>query len=306
MRQNYTEKRIEKDVAKLYKEIDNALNNTCPKAEVKSLTNNSWFNEKLKKLRKTLAKDYKRYIRNKSENNEERFRETEKEYKKLCSNTRKESFQKYVSDLENVKQVSNFYKAMNKKKGQTLNRIKNADGEETKSDNDTVNQLFQAHFPEHTELVRTSYKPTKISAEEIVDSNQEWINKGRIIEAINGFKAKKSPGPDELKPIVLKYLPENVIDYLATLYKACVQTNFTPTKWKDTKVIFIPKPGKTEYDKPKSYRPISLSNYLLKTLERLVVWRMERQLIPYPIHNKQHGFLSHKVRKVPSLICVIM
>jgi hypothetical protein len=56
-------------------------------------------------------------------------------------------------------------------------------------------------------------------------------------------------------------------------------------------MIFIPKPGKDSYRHPSSFL---LSNYLLKTLERLVVWRVERELVHFPIHNHQHGFLSHK------------
>ena len=35
-----------------------------------------------------------------------------------------------------------------------------------------------------------------------------------------------------------------------------------------------------------------MSNYLLKTLERLVSWKMDEALIKHPIHPKQHGFQS--------------
>jgi retron-type reverse transcriptase len=54
--------------------------------------------------------------------------------------------------------------------------------------------------------------------------------------------------------------------------------------------VFIPKNGKDRYDKPNSFRPISLSNYLLKGLERLVTWRIEEGLKDKPIHTRQHGF----------------
>ena len=59
-------------------------------------------------------------------------------------------------------------------------------------------------------------------------------------------------------------------------------------------MIYIAKSGKDNYSQAKSFRPISLSNYLLKGLERLVVWRMEQALVHHPIHHKQHGFLSGK------------
>ena len=38
-----------------------------------------------------------------------------------------------------------------------------------------------------------------------------------------------------------------------------------------TKAILIPKPGKANYDNPKSYRPISLTSFLMKGLERIIL-----------------------------------
>ena len=34
--------------------------------------------------------------------------------------------------------------------------------------------------------------------------------------------------------------------------------------------MFIPKPGRNAYRGPRDYRPISLTSFLLKTMERLV------------------------------------
>ena len=108
------------------------------------------------------------------------------------------------------------------------------------------------------------------------------------------FNKKKSPGPDGIKPIVFDHLPTNFRKQLILIFKCCLHLHYTPTLWKDTKVIFIPKPGKDDYTLPKSFRPISLSNYFLKTLERLVCWRMDQALNCYPIHQRQHGFMKNR------------
>ena len=84
------------------------------------------------------------------------------------------------------------------------------------------------------------------------------------------FKPNEAAGPDGLKPLVFKYLPTSALETLSIIYKACISLCHTPKAWRETKVIFLPKPGKDPYDIPKSYRPISLSNFLLKTLKRLV------------------------------------
>ena len=78
------------------------------------------------------------------------------------------------------------------------------------------------------------------------------------------------------------------------IYCACIHLRYTPKKWKKTKVIFIPKPGKASNVNPKAFRPISLSNYFLKTLEKLVTWKMDEAIKDNPIHEKQHGFQSNR------------
>ena len=43
-----------------------------------------------------------------------------------------------------------------------------------------------------------------------------------------------------------------------------------PAAWLGVGVVFIPKPGKSEYTSSKDFRPINLTSFLLKTSERLV------------------------------------
>ena len=75
---------------------------------------------------------------------------------------------------------------------------------------------------------------------------------------------------------------------------SCIALHFTPTAWKNSTIIFIPKPGKTSYTDPKSFRPISLSNYQLKALEKLCVWNTDEILTANPLSIQQHGFQRGK------------
>ena len=61
--------------------------------------------------------------------------------------------------------------------------------------------------------------------------------------------------------------------------------------WCHSKVIFIPKAGKASYLEPRSFRPISLANYLYKALEVLAVWRVEETALQSsPLHRRQFAF----------------
>jgi hypothetical protein len=58
---------------------------------------------------------------------------------------------------------------------------------------------------------------------------------------------------------------------------------FIPVAWRQVKVTFIPKPRKLDYTEAKAYRPIGLSSFLLKTMEKLVDRHIkELSLAPKP------------------------
>jgi hypothetical protein len=61
------------------------------------------------------------------------------------------------------------------------------------------------------------------------------------------------------------------------------------------KVVFIPKPGRNTYSGPKDYRPISLTLFLLKTMERLVDRHLrDETLVLSPLHPNQHTYQTGK------------
>jgi hypothetical protein len=70
---------------------------------------------------------------------------------------------------------------------------------------------------------------------------------------------------------------------------------FIPTGWRQVKVTRIPKPGKLDYTEAKAYRPISLSCFLLKMMEKLVDRHIrDGALKEYPLHRNQHAYQTGK------------
>jgi hypothetical protein len=66
---------------------------------------------------------------------------------------------------------------------------------------------------------------------------------------------------------------------------------FIPTAWRQVKVTLIPKPGKRDYNEAKAYRPISLSSFLSKTMEKTVDRHIrDSALKKYPLHRNQHAY----------------
>ena len=186
------------------------------------------------------------------------------------------------------------------------------DGSTSLIGKETHDIIMSTHFPQYQDLKATSYQKQKvIPSADLSFLFESWLSNDRIQLALLSFKDKKSPGPDGMKPVIFKHFPLNIIKQLQLIYKAIIKLHFTPTLWKDARVIFIPKPGKSDYTTPKSFRPISLSNYLLKVLEKLLTWHTDEMLLKYPIHIRQHGFqtgkctetaISHTVNQIEKFI----
>ena len=70
-----------------------------------------------------------------------------------------------------------------------------------------------------------------------------------------GYEPFKSPGPYGI---------------FLTLLQHAGDVTRIPDGWKDVLVVFIPKSGKPSHVGHKDYKPISLSSFLLKALEKLI------------------------------------
>ena len=67
-------------------------------------------------------------------------------------------------------------------------------------------------------------------------------------------------------------------------------------------MIFLPKPGKATYASPKSFRPITLSSFLMKVLERIIQWEL-LEILPDSLEN-QFAFTTGSSTEQPLSIVV--
>jgi hypothetical protein len=85
-----------------------------------------------------------------------------------------------------------------------------------------------------------------------------------------------------------------VKDHLIITYNACLTLGHHPARWKEAKVVAIPKPDKPDYSLPKAHRPISLLETMSKLLEKAVAKRMQHDIVKHElIHANQFGGRAH-------------
>lgn len=65
-----------------------------------------------------------------------------------------------------------------------------------------------------------------------------------IANALGTLKPHKAPGSDCIPNILLKNLPESLLDKISEIFNVCIKLNHWPRSFKTAKVIPIPKTGK--------------------------------------------------------------
>ena len=294
--ENFTTRKVDRLLDRWYKVIDEGLDKACPKRKARlSPIEMDWYGEDHKFLKNRVKRKYLAQKGKNSPKKRKAFVQAKLAYTKACKKGRKESWRMFVEKTPNKSNMAVLFKIAQKRDRRSINTLLKPDNTLTEPGTETIQVLTDAHFPAATAGITemTHSNAHKISTSVIEDSH-DWIDVDLVRKALLQFKPNKAAGPDNLKPLVFKYLPINALETLTIIYKACISLSHTPKVWRETKVIFLPKPGKDRYDIPKSYRPISLANFLLKALERLVTWRMEKDMEDFPINPLQHGFTKGK------------
>jgi hypothetical protein len=109
------------------------------------------------------------------------------------------------------------------------------------------------------------------------------------------MSTKKAPGPDGIGASVLRLLWEWDSARVMALVRASIRLGVHPKSWKVAKGITIPKPGKDDYSKVKSYRVISLLNCLEKVVEKVVAMMLSDHCKRKgTFHPGQYGSRRHR------------
>ena len=153
--------------------------------------------------------------------------------------------------------------------------------------------MLATHFPKSvvTEEIATTaagrrakYCDWRVSARVITYRRVKW--------EIDYFAPYKRSGMDGIFPAPLQE-GRSIVPYLVRIFHACQATGYIPAIWRQVKVVFIPKPGKSSYSGPGDSRPLIPTSF--KTLQRLVDrFLMDDALALLSLHPDQHAYQAGK------------
>jgi Reverse transcriptase (RNA-dependent DNA polymerase) len=93
-----------------------------------------------------------------------------------------------------------------------------------------------------------------------------------ISTALKTCANKLAPGLTGIPYKLVRWVNDARPNLLTTLFNTALHLGIHP--WTKAKVVVIPKPGKSDYSAPKSYRPISLLECIGKVLEKIITRRL--------------------------------
>jgi ribonuclease HI len=180
-----------------------------------------------------------------------------------------------------------------------LGVIKLPSGEFISEDEKVLNHMLSCHFPGSLELGAVPNEESQISLGGACSERWELAEKIVCLKsvswAINTFKPYKAAGVDEICPILLQKGSEVLHKSLQKIFTASLALGHIPEAWRDVRIVFIPKPGRASYEEAKSFRAISLSSFLLKTLERTVERYISLNCLKMrPLQECQHAYQRGK------------
>lgn len=108
-----------------------------------------------------------------------------------------------------------------------------------------------------------------------------------VVIALRRLKPKKSVGPDQIPPFIVKDCFSVLAEPLLHLFNLSLSTYTYPKQWKTTRVIPVPKGG--SISEVSNYRPVAIPSTFAKLFESILYKSIYSQ-INSRLSNSQHGF----------------
>jgi hypothetical protein len=273
-----------------------AYEGNCPQRPIRKGKKSLKWTAELQRLRREVRRLFNKCRANNDTHSWELYRETQRRYRKEVRKASKETWRTFCSSMRDLPRSARLHKALSRGPQIKLGSLVAPTGERTRSERETLDLLLATHFPDSVRLTGEA-----MPAAACHTKRDDWqlaariVTYHRVLWAINSFAPYKSPGMDGIFPALLQKGQEILIPYLIRIFRACLATGYVPSMWCQVKVVFIPKPGRNSHCGPKDFRPISLTSFLLKTLERLVDRYLRDEVLALkPLHPNQHAYQAGK------------
>ena len=164
---------------------------------------------------------------------------------------------------------------------------------------DILNKQYCSVFSENDEEIPIIRNPTVDTMNDIIISEKGVL---LLLQRIKSFKAA---GPDGIKARFLFEFSEQIYPALTLVYNASRKQGNVPSHWRHALVVPAYKGNNKNRSSPESYRPISLTSIVCKTMEHILYSNIMSHLNNNNVLTDfQHGFREKRSCETQLLLTV--
>ena len=287
---------MDQDVAALTNMITTAYEAHCPFTFTRFAHSSPWWNEDLSAHRASMRRLNNRANRSRLEADWTAFRASRLLYGKLIKKSKREAWRRFCTKSDTLKSASFLTKILRKKRSTPIPSLKRPDGSFTRNQQETLTCLLDSLIPSIT----ADGPPTgcrtpahHVGSPEEVSLAFKIFSLSRMDKAIKDFDPFKCPGPDHLYAALIQSGWDSIKFTLQHIFISSFLLRRIPKDWCVAEGVVLPKPGRETYTDPKAFRIINLSSFLLKLMEKLILWFLNHDMnLSNSLSSNQFGFRS--------------
>ena len=268
--------------------LQQAYNVACPLKWVSYKSNKTpWWTPALSGLRKETRRLLRVAKRTDLLGDWDIYKESQRTYKREIEAAKRESWREFCGSLGDVHSTAKLMKALKEGRRVGHHSLKKPDGSYTTNPGETLDYLLECVSPLRGHL------PDEESGGVIWDGGGALLSGGALNSAVKDLVPGRAPGVDGITPSMMQEGWAVLSPVFHQLCLGCLELGTIPSGWRETKLVFIPKTGRVDLDNPKAYRPISLTSFQLKTLERVILnYLLRLDGVKDTITRNQHAYMT--------------
>ncbi|CAL5326839.1 unnamed protein product [Camellia sinensis] len=253
-----------------------------------------WWREEVQAVVKAKKECFKKWQKDRTEENLKSYRLANKEVKKVVREIKLKVYDDLYTRLDSKEGEKRVYKLakIRERKTRDFNQVKCIKSEDSKVlvKDDEIKERWKNYFEK---LLNEEHGSTTIGEEIISNTiNQDYrfyrrIRNFEVEIALKKMKSNKALGPDDIPIEAWKCLGKKGVAWLIRLFSKILLTRNMPDEWRKSILVPIYK-NKGDVQNCNNYRGIKLMCHIMKVWERV----MERRLRDITeVSENQFGFM---------------
>ena len=245
----------------------------------KKFPRKQWITPGLIKSCNKKSKLYKQYINNPNEKNEKKFKNYQKNLKKLLIKAEKQYYSQKIKNYgSNLTKLWKTIKTLINKKTPSFSQTTFISNGVEYNNNSSIVEKFNNYFCNIGPTLAASIPPASTSYDAFLSGS--YINSfglipascNEILDVTKNFETKNSAGYDNVSTKIMKSSINQIVEPLCSIINNSFSNGIVPHNLKIAKVCPVLKCGSPELFN--NYRPISLLPGFSKIFEKLVYNRL--------------------------------